>query len=161
MGSSVHYRLGVGIMLVNSDKRVWVGERLNTPNAWQMPQGGIDPEEAVKDTLFRELYEETGIRASDVELLAEAKDWKTFTWPEELQERLWGGVYRGQRLKWFLLKLNADKDVTNLISHHPEFSSHKWVNVNELTQYIVDFKRAMYEDIIKEFAWYFNDRPTN
>ncbi len=158
MGSTMHYRLGIGIMLVNAHKSVWVGKRFNTPDAWQMPQGGIDPEESAIQTLYRELHEETGIHAKDVTLIAESNEWITFTWPEELQERLWGGVYRGQRLKWFLLKLNADHDVTNLISEHPEFSTHKWANINDIATLIVDFKRPMYETIIKEFAWYFDDR---
>ena len=157
MESVMHYRPGVGMMLVNKEKKVWVGERINSPHAWQMPQGGIDPEEEPLKAAFRELYEETGIQASSVTVIAESIDWLTFMWPEDLQKKLWDGLYIGQRQKWFLMRLDTDHDATDLNLHHPEFSAHKWVDVIELLPIIVDFKHDMYREITTEFAWYFND----
>lgn len=157
----MHYRPGVGMMLVNKMKQVWVGERINSPLAWQMPQGGIDPEEDPLNAAFRELHEETGIRSNDVTVIAESVDWLTFMWPEDLQKKLWDGLYIGQRQKWFLMRLDTDHDTTDLKVYHPEFSAHKWVDVSELLPVIVDFKRDMYRNIITEFAWYFDDRQKN
>jgi putative (di)nucleoside polyphosphate hydrolase len=153
----IHYRPGVGMMLVNKKKQVWVGERINSPHAWQMPQGGIDANEEPHTTAFRELYEETGIQPDHVSIIAESVDWVTFMWPDDLQKKLWDGLYIGQRLKWFLMRLDTDHDATDLKVHHPEFSSHKWVDVSELLPVIVDFKRDMYRQVTTEFAWYFND----
>lgn len=153
----MHYRPGVGMMLVNKKKQVWVGERLSSPQAWQMPQGGIDINEEPRATAFRELHEETGIQPKHVSIIAESNDWLTFVWPEDIQKKLWDGLYVGQRLKWFLMRLEADHDVTDLKVHHPEFSTYKWIDVNELIPVIVDFKRDMYRQVTTEFAWYFND----
>jgi putative (di)nucleoside polyphosphate hydrolase len=153
----MHYRPGVGVMLVDKRKQVWVGERINSPNAWQMPQGGIDSNEDPRSTAFRELYEETGIQQDQVTIIAESINWLTFMWPDDLQKKLWDGLYIGQRLKWFLMRLDTDHDATDLKVPHPEFSAHKWVDVTELLPVIVDFKRDMYRQVTTEFAWYFND----
>ncbi len=154
---SSHYRDGVGLMLVNKEKKVWVGERLNMKGAWQMPQGGIDPNESASDTVARELLEETGIDFKDVSVLAESEQWLSFLWPEDLQKSLWEGYYIGQRLKWFLLQLNSGTDTTNLMGVHPEFSDYKWADVGELFSMIVDFKKEMYHSVIQEFSWFFHD----
>lgn len=161
MKSKMHYRQGVGMVLVNAKKQVWVGERFNTPNAWQMPQGGIDLNEDPRSAVFRELEEETGITSNEVSIIAESINWIAFDWPEELQKVLWDGIYKGQIQKWYLMRLDTVNDVTNLNVEIPEFSKHKWVDFNELTSLIVEFKRDMYEQIVKEFAWYFDDRPKN
>jgi putative (di)nucleoside polyphosphate hydrolase len=150
-----HYRPGVGMMLVNPKKQVWVGERINAANSWQMPQGGIDANEDPRSAMFRELLEETGISENDVTIIAESKEWLSFDWPLRLQKVLWDGLYLGQCQKWYLLRLETLHDVTNLDVEHPEFSAHQWVDVNVLTDLVIDFKRDMYEKIITEFEWYF------
>lgn len=164
--NSSAFRLGIGIMLVNADKKVFVGKRIdqtieeaNDPNfkAWQMPQGGIDSEENVETSLWREMQEEIG--CSKGEIIAESKGWYTYDFPSELQTKLWKGRYQGQKQKWFLVRFEGeDKDI-NLNTHYPEFSSWKWVNYTNLVDIIVPFKKEVYIQIIEEFGWYFKDYP--
>jgi putative (di)nucleoside polyphosphate hydrolase len=144
------YRQGVGVMLVNPGGRVFVGRRIDfTDEAWQMPQGGIDPGEAPWDAALRELEEETGVGAHLVERLAETDGWLTYDLPPELQPRLWGGRYRGQRQKWYALRfLGTDADV-NINTRHPEFSAWKWTDADDLPQLIVPFKRALYAEVLR------------
>ena len=147
------YRPAVGIMLINPARDVWVGKRLdNRYEAWQMPQGGIDDGEDVEAAAFRELYEETGIPADSVEIIARAPHEPFYDLPPELKKELWKGRYLGQRQIWFLMRfLGEDKDV-DLETHHPEFGAWKWVPSHTLPDIIVDFKRQLYQDVVAAFA---------
>jgi len=146
------YRSNVGIMLINDDGHVFVGQRLdNNQNAWQMPQGGIDGDEDPESAAYRELLEETGIEQENVKFLATSSKWLLYDLPEDLIPKLWDGKYRGQKQKWFLFKfLGTNKDI-NISTEHPEFSSWKWIPKENLLEEIVPFKKSVYESVLREF----------
>ena len=150
--SELGYRPCVGVMLVNMDGRVFVGQRIDSQDeAWQMPQGGIDPGEEEKEAAFRELGEETGISPDHVEIIAKARDEHLYDLPPELVGKLWGGKFRGQRQTWFLARfLGSDSDI-DIATPHPEFSEWKWIDPEALPDVIVPFKRKLYRDILQEF----------
>jgi putative (di)nucleoside polyphosphate hydrolase len=145
------YRPGVGIMLLNAEGAVFVAQRIDMPSdAWQMPQGGIDKGETPIEAAWREMKEEVG--TDRAELLAESRDWFTYDLPRELAARLWRGRFRGQRQKWFVFRFtgtDADIDITS--HNHPEFSTWRWVAMNELPSLIVPFKRQLYQQLVDEF----------
>ena len=150
------YRPGVGIMLLNARRQVLVGQRLDTPStagssaAWQMPQGGIDGDETPEAAAMRELKEEIG--TNHAEIIAEGRDWLTYDLPDDLAATLWGGRYRGQRQKWFAMRfLGRDADV-NVETARPEFGDWKWLEPHALPDVIVPFKRALYRQLLAEFA---------
>lgn len=152
--ASLPYRLGVGIMLLNTHNQVFVAKRIDTiSEAWQMPQGGIDETEPPFEAALRELEEETGIAPTHVSLIAESKDWVTYDLPEHLIPKLWGGKYRGQKQKWFALRLNAPDHVINIHTAHPEFNEWKWIEMRRLPDMIVPFKRTLYEQLVQEFEY--------
>ena len=146
------YRPNVGIMLINDDGHVFVGQRLdNNQNAWQMPQGGIDGDEDPQSAAYRELLEETGIEQENVKFLATSSKWLLYDLPEDLIPKLWDGKYRGQKQKWFLFKfLGTNRDI-NISTEHPEFSSWKWIPKENLLEEIVPFKKSVYESVLREF----------
>ena len=145
----MRYRRGVGIMLVNDAGLVFVGRRTDMPDAWQMPQGGIDPGEQPRDAALRELEEETG--TNKAEIVAESPGWLSYDLPPEIAARVWDGRYRGQRQMWFVLRFTgADADI-RLDTEHPEFSAWKWVAPGELARLAVPFKRALYRAVLAEF----------
>jgi putative (di)nucleoside polyphosphate hydrolase len=146
------YRPCVGIMLVNMDGKVFVGQRLdNVVEAWQMPQGGIDDGEDARSAAFRELGEETGIASELVDIIASTKEQHFYDLPPELMGKLWGGKYRGQRQIWFLARfLGTDEDV-NIQTPQPEFRAWRWADPETLPELIVPFKRKLYRDILQEF----------
>lgn len=152
MSSTLPYRPCVGMMLVNMEGKVFVGQRLdNEVEAWQMPQGGIDKGETPRDTALRELGEETGIAPDLVNILTQTKEELLYDLPDELIGKIWGGKYRGQRQTWFLMRfLGADSDV-NINTRHPEFRDWRWVSPEELPDLIVPFKKKLYRDILQEF----------
>ena len=151
--SDLPYRPAVGVMLVNAEGKVFVGQRLdNALDAWQMPQGGIDPGEDPVEAAFRELGEETGVARKHAEVVARAGRTFDYDLPDELQRKVWGGKYRGQRQTWFLMRfLGTDADV-NIETAEPEFRAWKWADPAELPAMIVPFKKALYQAIVEEFA---------
>jgi putative (di)nucleoside polyphosphate hydrolase len=149
------YRLGAGVMLLNADRKVWVGARMDNPeDAWQMPQGGIDEDEEPWSAALRELQEETGIRADLVEYVAEHPERLRYDLPGEWREKLWRGKWKGQMQHWFLARfLGSDEDV-DLHTQHPEFRDWKWVEPAELPDLIVPFKRDLYRRLLEDFSPY-------
>jgi putative (di)nucleoside polyphosphate hydrolase len=144
------YRPNVGLMLIAPDRRVFVGKRFDSPEAWQMPQGGVDRGESAVEAACRELKEEVG--TSDALLLRETAGWIAYDVPAEITKRLWNNRWRGQAQKWFALAFTGRDAEIDLAAHHAEFADWKWVQASELPGLIVPFKRAVYEAVLKEFA---------
>ena len=155
MSEPDRYRRGVGVMLLNSDGKVWVGARIdNTDEAWQMPQGGIDKGEEPWATALRELEEETGIPPHLVERVATCPERLKYELPDALRGKLWKGKYVGQDQDWYLARfLGSDSDV-NIHTKHPEFRQWKWVEPRQIPDLIVPFKRDLYRRLLSEFAKY-------
>lgn len=147
------YRPAAGVMLLNKDGKVWVGQRLDsTLTAWQMPQGGLDPGEEPLEGAYRELEEETGIARDKVELLARCEKQLLYDLPDDLLGKVWKGKWRGQCQTWFLMRfLGEDADV-NLATPEPEFRAWKWAEPRELPELIVPFKKGLYRDVLEAFA---------
>lgn len=150
--SKLGYRPCVGLMILNSSKEVFVGQRFDSEfDAWQMPQGGIDSGESPWEAALRELGEETGIAPGLVERAAESKSWLEYDIPDHLISVLWGGKYRGQRQKWYALNfLGEDSDI-NILTEIPEFRAWRWASPDEVPGLIVPFKRQLYTDLVSEF----------
>ncbi len=144
------YRPCVGIVLLNRDRHIFVARRSDTAEAWQMPQGGIDPGEAPEQAARRELAEETGIRS--VRTLAEARGWVRYDLPDHLLGKVWGGRYRGQEQKWFAMAFIGDEAEIDLDAHHREFDAWRWSPPDRVLAEIVPFKRDVYTQVLKEFA---------
>ncbi|NDE90520.1 MAG: RNA pyrophosphohydrolase [Alphaproteobacteria bacterium] len=152
--NTLPYRACVGIMLINQDGHVFMGERRDTPGAWQMPQGGIQKDEDPRVAALRELYEEIGV--SKAEIIGQTAQTYRYDFPDFLQHRsVYKGKYRGQDQHWFALRfLGTDADV-DLVAHNdaegPEFIAWKWVPIEQVSQLIVPFKRAVYDGVVAEF----------
>ena len=147
------YRPCAGIMLANRAGLVFVGQRIDNPgDAWQMPQGGIDPGEDPEVAAFRELGEETGLLPDHVDLLARSREEYFYDLPPELQGNIWGGRWRGQRQWWFLMRFKGEDADINIETHIPEFSRWKGAEAQDLPKLIVPFKRRIYEGVVTEFG---------
>jgi putative (di)nucleoside polyphosphate hydrolase len=148
--SDSDYRIGVGVMLLNNQGRVFVGRRIDTlSETWQMPQGGVENGEAPRPAAFRELKEETGI--SKAVVIAESETWLRYDLPSEIATATWDGRYCGQRQKWFLMRFIGRDTEIALESEHPEFDAWKWVPIDQLPMIVVSFKRQLYFDVLTEF----------
>tara|TARA_B100000579_G_C22555748_1_gene721933 strand:- start:118 stop:591 length:474 start_codon:yes stop_codon:yes gene_type:complete len=141
-------RNGVGIVVLNSTNKVFVGKRIDNPkNFWQMPQGGIDPGEEYFSAALRELKEETGIE--NVELIKEIDETLTYELPSNLLGIIWKGKYRGQKQRWFIMRFKGNDSEINLKTHKPEFLDWKWIDIDEITKVAVNFKLEVYSKIYK------------
>ena len=151
--AALPYRLGVGVMLLNRDGKVFAGQRRDSVlPAWQMPQGGIDDGEEPRAAALRELEEETGVPASAVAVLAETPEWITYDLPPELVPRVWKGQFRGQRQRWFLMRLDGGDALIDIATAHPEFRAWRWMEPGALVESIVPFKRELYAAVLGAFA---------
>lgn len=149
------YRPNVGVMMINADGAVFVGQRMDRhKDAWQMPQGGIDAGEDPTTAALRELEEETGVVPSLVEIIAESNGWLPYDLPHDVVPKFWGGKYRGQEQKWYLIRFLGRDDQVQIETEHQEFSAWKWLPVDQLVDNIVPFKREVYERVIVEFEAY-------
>ena len=147
------YRPAAGVMLLNRDGKVWVGQRLdNQLEAWQMPQGGLDAGEDPLEGALRELEEETGIRRELVEVIARCPVELTYDLPEDLIGKVWKEPWRGQRQTWFLARFLGNDEDVNIATPEPEFRAWKWAEPAELPALIVPFKKKLYEEVIAAFA---------
>ena len=150
--SKLPYRPCVGLMLMNAEGEVFVGQRTDrNVEAWQMPQGGVDKGEDPQDAALRELEEETGITPDLVDVVAASNTWLPYELPHELVPKLWKGKYRGQEQKWFLLRFKGRDDQVNIQTAHPEFSKWRWLPLADLVDNIVPFKRDVYVAVLNEF----------
>jgi putative (di)nucleoside polyphosphate hydrolase len=147
------YRAGVGIMLLNPRREVFVARRIDsTAEAWQMPQGGIDEGEEPFNAALREMEEEIGTHKAS--LIAETSGWLAYDLPAELIGKIWKGKYRGQRQKWYLLRFEGRDSDINIHTPDPEFLEWKWTTPQSLPDLIVPFKRDLYQRILQEFQPY-------
>lgn len=152
--SNLPYRPCVGIMLVNAAGMAFVGKRIDNQEGdwWQMPQGGIDRGEDLRDAALRELWEETGVNETLVHLIAQTREELLYDLPDQLLGKLWGGRYRGQRQQWFLGRFQGDDGDIRLDAHTPpEFCEWKWVEPELLPELIVPFKKRVYRAVLEEF----------
>lgn len=153
--AALPYRPCAGVMLVNSDNKVFVGQRIDsTLDAWQMPQGGIDEGEDAEATALRELGEETGIAPEHVRIVARAPREFFYDLPPDLIGKVWQGRYRGQRQIWFLARFTGSDADVNIRTAHPEFNAWKWADPFDLADLIVPFKRKLYQDVVATFTPY-------
>ncbi|MEA2954026.1 MAG: putative (di)nucleoside polyphosphate hydrolase [Alphaproteobacteria bacterium] len=155
------YRPCAGMCLLNREGRVFIGRRINGPehvdatHVWQMPQGGIDPDEDTYKAALRELYEETNIRS--VERLGEIAEWLAYDIPRDLAGQAWDGEYRGQTQKWYALRFTGADSEIDIAQpggggHKPEFVEWRWEPMRNLPDLVVPFKRPVYERVVAEFA---------
>ncbi len=150
---SDEYRLGVGIVVLNAENKVFVAQRIDNPGAaWQMPQGGLDAGEEPLDGVLRELEEETSISPKSVSIIAESDGWLAYDFPDDLRVKLWNGRFKGQKQKWYLARFTGSDSEVNLETDQPEFSDWQWIDFAQTVEMIVEFKRPLYELIYKEFA---------
>lgn len=144
------YRPNVGLMLIGPQRRIFVGRRVNQPDAWQMPQGGVDKGETPIEAAHRELVEEVG--TAKALLLRQTRDWLTYDVPEELHPPHWKGRWKGQAQRWFALGFVGEDSDIDLAAHEQEFDAWRWVPASELLELAVAWKRPVYEIVLKELA---------
>jgi putative (di)nucleoside polyphosphate hydrolase len=144
--SNLPLRSGVGIIVLNKDNKVLVAKRIDNPkNYWQMPQGGIDKDEDFLKAAYRELNEETSIK--NVELIKEIDGTTTYKLPNHLIGIIWKGKYKGQKQKWFLMRFTGEDKEINIKTKNPEFLDWKWIDLDQITEVVVDFKLHVYKEL--------------
>ena len=142
-------RSGVGIVLLNNQNKVFVAKRIDNPkNFWQMPQGGVDDGEDFLTAAYRELEEETSIK--NVKLISELDGFVSYNLPDRLLGIIWKGKYKGQKQKWFLMRYLGNDNEINIKTKKPEFLEWKWIDINEITKQVVDFKLHIYQEVQKK-----------
>lgn len=141
-------RSGVGVIILNNENKVFVGKRKDNPvNKWQMPQGGVDIGEDYLSAMRRELLEETSIKS--IEIIKEMDNFYEYELPDNLLGIIWKGRFRGQKQKWFIAKFTGKLSEINIKTKHPEFIEWKWISPEDLPKVIVEFKREMYLELLK------------
>ena len=146
------YRRGVGMMIINKKKEIFIGQRFEKDkSAWQMPQGGIDKGEKTIDAVIREMNEETGIK-KNFKILYETKIWHYYKLPIYLQKKLWGGKFVGQKQKWFLIDFKGKDSEINIQTKKPEFKKWKWTSSKKMMELIVPFKKKLYANVVSEMV---------
>ena len=150
------YRKCVGIMILNDQKEILVGRRLDHPSGfWQMPQGGIDKNEEPQEAVWREMKEEIG--TNNAKLIKISSSWINYEIPKDTLATLpWGKKYVGQTQKWFAFRFTGKNSDINVQTKNPEFSEWRWVKYETIVENIVPFKRAVYKKILQEFNSLFN-----
>ena len=144
--SNLPLRKGVGVALLNNNNQIFVAKRIDNPNDfWQMPQGGIDIGEKPLEAAFRELKEETSIKS--VELIKELDGTLTYDLPDRLLGIIWKGKYKGQKQKWFLMRFIGNDSEININTTNPEFLDWKWIDLDLITDVVVDFKHHVYKEL--------------
>ncbi len=146
------YRPAAGIMLLNREGKVFVAQRIDsTLEAWQMPQGGLDEGEDDEAGALRELEEETGITAAEVEILRRCPVNFYYDLPDDMLGKVWKGLYRGQKQTWFLMRYLGTDEEIDIQTAEPEFRAWRWAEPDELPHLIVPFKKKLYEDVLDAF----------
>ena len=148
-------RIGVGAIVLNSENKIFVGKRADNPiDKWQMPQGGVDKGENFISAMKRELKEETSIQ--NIKILKQIDQWFEYELPKNLLGIIWKGKFRGQKQKWFVVRFIGKETEINLKTKHPEFIEWKWVEIDDLTKVIVDFKKNVYKKLVVELKKFIN-----
>jgi len=144
--SDLPLRTGVGIIVLNKNNKVFVAKRIdNAKNFWQMPQGGVDEGENFLKAAYRELEEETSIK--NVALIKELDGTITYELPERLLGIIWRGKYKGQKQKWFLMRFLGEEKEIDIKTKNPEFLEWRWIELDQITEFVVDFKLHVYKEL--------------
>ena len=142
------------MVIINNHQQIFIAKRKDVasdaPHAWQMPQGGMEPDETPHQAAIREMKEEIG--TDKVALLAANSDWFYYDFPQSLRKKSWGGRFCGQRQKWFLFQFTGEDKNINLDTKHPEFCEWKWASKEDVMRLVIPFKRQVYEQVLSEFA---------